>query len=90
MTQRFDPYPSKRIWPARGSSEGVASDGRVLRRWETPFETARLPVAFRMHAFQKSCRVPRVQFPAIGHPVNGYIRKMDLQASAGKRPEPDK
>jgi len=43
-----------------------------------------------MHAFQKSCRVPRVQFPAIGHPVNGYIRKMDLQASAGKRPEPDK
>jgi len=42
MTQRFAPYTSKRIWPARGSSEGVASHGRVLGRWKTPFDSPRL------------------------------------------------
>ena len=38
MTQRLDPYPSKRIWPASGFSETGAPDGRALRWWPPPLK----------------------------------------------------
>jgi len=56
MTHRFGPSPSKRIWPARGSCEGDAVDGRVLGRLKTPFDSPRLRAADCRTAPSVCCR----------------------------------